>query len=64
MIYVILLTVGVHVEVRFYDDWDWGDYQGGQGYISTLDQRDDSPKNPIGFIWEQPKALITKETNV
>ena len=40
------------MEVRFYDDWSWGDYMGGNGYASTLDIKDDSPKNPIGFLAE------------
>ena len=48
------------VEVRFYDDWKWDDYQGGTGYVSTLPGYDDSPKNPIGFLYElnKPEKLL------
>ena len=55
MIYVKLVGVEVPVEVRFYDDWRWDDYQGGFGYVSTLPGIDESPKNPIGFIWNKEK---------
>ena len=49
------MVEGVLVEVRFYDDWKWDDYQGGFGYVSTLPGIDDTPKNPIGFIWNKEK---------
>jgi len=56
MIFVNLVEKEVHVEVRFYDDWTWDDYLGGSGYVSTLPTQDDTPKNPIGFIWDKPKT--------
>lgn len=55
MISAKLVVEEVLVEVRFYDDWKWDDYQGGFGYVSTLPGIDDTPKNPIGFIWNKEK---------
>ena len=46
------------MEVRFYNDWNWNDYQGGSGYVSTLPNTDDTPKNPIGFIWVPQEKVI------
>ena len=48
----------IRMEVRFYNDWNWNDYQGGSGYVSTLPNTDDTPKNPIGFIWEPQEKVI------
>jgi len=53
MIFVSLVGKEEHVEVRFYNDWNWGDYLGGQGYVSTLPGIDIIQKNPIGFIWNK-----------
>lgn len=46
------------MEVIFYDDWNWGDYLGGQGYASTLPGTDDTPKNQIGFIHDKKESLL------
>ena len=51
------------MEVRFYDDWTWDEYLGGSGYASTLPIQDDTPKNPIGFIWNKEEPAVIQFDN-
>ena len=63
MIFVSLVEKEGHVEVRFYEDCVWDSYQGGTGYVSTLPGNDDTPKNPIGFIWNKEEPAVIQFDN-
>ena len=66
MMFAFLVGKEELVEVRFYDDWRWDDYQSGQGYVSTLPcYGEPKEKNPIGFLWKyEEKKVIDVSTRL